>query len=58
MASATIKVSDNADGTVNITCAFKPDLVMKSDGTPAQHMALRVMDILSGDPDRIHDEDE
>ena len=51
-------MSDNDDDTVNIKCEFDPDLVMASDGTAAQHMALRVMSMLSGDPDCISDEKE
>ncbi len=58
MSKATITISDNDDDTVNIKCTFKPDIVLASEGTPAQLMAFRVMHMLNDDPDRIRDDDE
>lgn len=52
MATATITIKDNEDGSVNIRLDCDPPIDMKDDaqGTPAQYAAVQMIASIQSDP--------
>lgn len=52
----TIVLRDELDGRVSVKCSFSPALKTKSNGTPAQHLAVAAMGRIAEEIKRWGDE--
>ena len=48
MATATITLTDSEDGQININVSFDPPVTTAGEATPAQYVALKMLQAAKG----------